>query len=188
MKRLSILLILITNLCFSQLKQGIWRGTLLLNSETQLELPFNFEVKNIKNKYVLTIHNAQERIVVDEVQIKNDSLIFKMPIFDTEFITQIIADTLIKGVWINHTKKENNRVTFKAQYGNNRRFITNNIKTSNFYSGKWETTFSANTSDSSKAIGIFKYIKNSNLVEGTFLTETGDYRFLEGCDSMENYT
>lgn len=183
MKLLTILFFLIANLSFGQLKQGIWRGTLLLNSEKQLELPFNFEIKNSKGSYVLIIHNAQERIVVDEVIVKNDSLIFKMPIFDTEFRTQIIGDTSLKGIWINHTKKENNVIAFSAHQGNKNRFIAPVEKPTNFYSGKWETTFSPNTKDSSKAIGIFKYIKNTRTVEGTFLTETGDYRFLEGTEN-----
>jgi hypothetical protein len=76
--------------------------------EKQLELPFNFEIKNTKGKLTLVIHNAQERITIDEVSLIKDSLIFKMPIFDTEFRTQLTGDSILKGLWINHTKKENN--------------------------------------------------------------------------------
>ena len=47
-------------------------------------------------------------------------------------------------------------------------------RASNFYDGRWKTTFSPESKDSSKAIGVFKYIPNSAIVEGTFLTETGD--------------
>jgi thiol-disulfide isomerase/thioredoxin len=53
-------------------------------------------------------------------------------------------------------------------------------------SGRWETDFSRGTEDSSKAIGVFKQRKNH--LEGTFLTPTGDYRFLEGSVDGKNLT
>lgn len=180
--KLVLVFIFVTFVCTAQLKPGIWRGTLLLNSEQQIELPFNFEIKNVKEKLQLIIHNAQERIVVDEITFKKDSFNFKMPVFDTEFRTKLIGDSLLTGVWINHTKKENNSIAFKAKHGNKNRFNFPPEKPQLFYEGKWETTFSPNTADSSKAIGIFKHVINSSIVEGTFLTETGDYRYLEGTE------
>lgn len=184
MKFLVLFFVFISSLCFSQnkIKTGIWRGTLLLNPEKQLELPFNFEIKNNKGKLTLVIHNAQERISIDEVSLIKDSLIFKMPIFDTEFRTQLTGDSIIKGLWINHTKKENKSIAFSGRFGNKNRFIVPLEKPTNFYDGRWECTFSPETKDSSKAIGIFKHVANSSIVEGTFLTETGDYRFLEGTE------
>lgn len=180
---LFLIFILVASFCTAQIKTGIWRASLLLSAENQLELPFNFEIKNQKGKISLIIHNAQERITVDEVVLTKDSLNFKMPIFDTEFRTQLSGDSILKGVWINHTKKENNSIAFHAQFGNKHRFLMPVEKPTNFYNGRWETIFSPETNDSSKAIGIFKHIANSALIEGTFLTETGDYRFLEGMES-----
>lgn len=185
MIRILLVFIFFPFICSAQtkIKTGIWRGSLSLNSEKQIELPFNFEIKNNKGKITLVIHNADERITVEEVKLLKDSLNFKMPIFDTEFRTQLTGDSIIKGLWINHTKKENNTIGFTATAGNNNRFIVPTEKPSSFYDGRWETTFSPNTKDSSKAIGIFKHVLNTSIVEGTFLTETGDYRFLEGTEN-----
>lgn len=182
MKILVLFLIFITFACTAQLKSGIWRGTLLLNKEKQIELPFNFEIKNAKDKFQLIIHNAQERIVVDEITFHKDSFNFKMSVFDTEFKTQLTGDSMLTGVWINHTKKENNIIAFTAKFGNKNRFDFPPQKPQSFYDGRWEATFSPNTTDSSKAIGVFNPVNNSSLVEGTFLTETGDYRYLEGTE------
>ena len=76
MKFLGLFLVFISSISFAQtkIKTGIWRGTLLLNAEKQLELPFNFEIKNTKGKLTLVIHNAQERISIDEVALIKDSL------------------------------------------------------------------------------------------------------------------
>lgn len=183
MKYLASVFILTSVFANAQIKTGMWRGVLLLNPEKQLELPFNFDVKNTNGKITLVIHNAQERIAVDEVELKKDSLNFKMPVFDTEFRTQLTEDGMMKGVWINHTKKENNTIAFTAQHGNKNRFIVPTEKPHKFYDGKWETTFSPGTADSSKAIGLFKHVTGTSIVEGTFLTETGDYRYLEGTEN-----
>lgn len=178
----SILFLLLSATLYSQPKQGIWRGSLLLNPEKALELPFNFELKLVYQKVQLIVHNADERIVVEETFLTKDSLNFKMPVFDTEFKTKLSGDTLLTGLWINHTKKENNTIAFKAQFGKTYRFLFPIEKPSDFFDGKWETTFSPATTDSSKAIGIFKRRAGSTVVEGTFLTETGDYRYLEGSE------
>jgi len=182
-KIITVYLSCITLLIHAQLKQGDWRGVLLLNKEKALELPFNFDIKIIEQTTVLTIHNAQERITVNETVLTKDSFNFKMPVFDTEFRTKLTGDTLLTGVWINHTKKENKAISFTAKFGKANRFIIAQEKPSVFYAGKWEVTFSPNTSDSSKAIGMFKQVPGTNVLEGTFLTETGDYRYLEGTES-----
>ena len=163
-----------------QPKKGIWRGVLLLNVEKNRELPFNFEIKKVGEKHQISIHNALERITVTEVISKKDSFNFKMPVFDSEFLCQLIGDTLLKGLWINHAKKENNIIPFTAVYGNSKRFLFLPGKPNPIYEGKWEVTFSPQTKDSSKAIGVFTHSNGSSYVTGTFLTETGDYRYLDG--------
>lgn len=180
MKYYVLVLLFTASFCSAQLKSGIWRGFLFLNPNERAELPFNFEIKNVKGKYQLIIHNAQERVVVNETTLKKDSFNFKMPIFDTEFRTKIIGDSILTGIWINHTKKENNTIAFAAQFGNIMRFPFVPGKYNNFFEGKWEVTFSPGMADSSKAIGLFTHKNGSAYVNGTFLTETGDYRYLEG--------
>ncbi len=167
-------------ICKAQLKQGFWRGVLLLDKENQIELPFNFELQTTKGKTQLVIHNGQEQLVVNETSLKKDSFNFKMPVFDTEFRTKIIGDSILTGVWINHARKDKKVIPFTATFGNSMRFLFTPGKPNPFYDNKWEVTFSPNTPDSSKAIGIFYYAYGSVYAMGTFLTETGDYRYLDG--------
>ena len=166
----------------AQPRPGAWRGVLLLNKEKQLELPFTFEVARLNNTTQLIIHNAAERITVTETAFAKDSFHFNMPVFDTEFRTRLQGDTLLTGLWINHTKKENNTIPFSASYGMKNRFLFPAEKPHAFYDGKWEVTFSPGTADSSKAIGLFRHRPGTSVVEGTFRTETGDYRYLEGTE------
>ena len=177
---IASLLFFSNSMAQSNLRTGAWRGLLKLNDSTQL--PFNFEVKYDLDIYSVVFSNAEEKIIANEIAIKGDSVFIKMPVFDSEFKCKNYGDSL-KGVWINHARKEKNVLPFTAYYGNKNRFI---IKTWTNYepvvTGKWEVEFEPGTSDNYKAIGDFKQlnvIQDSKLT-GTFSTETGDYRYLEG--------
>ncbi len=88
-----IILLFVSKLMVSKnIKEGIYRGVLLIDEKNNIELPFNFEFKFQNKKPIIIIHNADERIVVDEVAIKGDSLNFKMPFFGTEFKTKIVKN------------------------------------------------------------------------------------------------
>lgn len=166
------------------LKNGIWRGVFeLTNQKNELVLPFIFEVSNQKGLPIITIINAEEKIKVDEIVIKNDSCIVKMPIFDTGFRLKILNDTL-KGYFINYAKTEKNKIEFEAIYGETNRFKISR-KSIQEFTGKYEVTFNPNQADEYKAIGLFKQNKEG-IVTGTFLTETGDYRYLEGVAQGNN--
>lgn len=177
---LIFVFILMSSLMFSKkIKAGVYRGSLLIDEKNNLEIPFNFEVRYKGKKPQIIISNADERILVDEIKIKGDSVNFKMPVFDTEFRTKLI-DGLFEGVWINHYKSTNNSIKFKATFGEQNRFLFVPGKPDPVFEGRWETTFSPGTKDSSKAIGVFHHVEQTDYVTGTFLTETGDYRYLDG--------
>src|SRR5687767_10158744 len=114
--RLIIIFFLFGNLMFSKkLPEGIYRGVLILNEEKNTELPFNFEVKYKGKKPMITIRNAEERIIVDEITLKGDSVNFKMPVFNTEFKT-VFDGVNMEGVWINHYRTTKNKIPFKAKF------------------------------------------------------------------------
>jgi len=162
-----------------KLPEGSYRAVLLIDADGSLEIPFNFVIKYKGKKPQIIIKNADERILVDEISLKGDSVNFKMPFFDTEFRTVLVGKD-IEGVWINHYKTTNNVMKFKAKFNESKRFLMTSEKSNPHFEGRWETTFSPGTNDSSKAIGVFHHLELTDDVIGTFLTETGDYRFLEG--------
>ena len=179
-KIIFCLLLAVSSQAQIRINEGLWRGTLMLDTKKQIELPFIFNVYYADGVPSITIFNSEERIVVDEVIVKNDSLFFEMPVFDSEFKCKFFPG-LMQGVWINNSK--NYSVPFSAVFGQTDRFKPHVITRVDF-SGKWETTFGIGTPDSSKAIGEFK--QNKQILKGTFLTETGDYRYLEGIADGKN--
>jgi thiol-disulfide isomerase/thioredoxin len=97
-------------------------------------------------------------------------------IFDADIKARIVGDTLV-GEFVKNYEKDY-RIPFHAVYGQSYRFETarNGEKTPDF-SGKYEVKFIHET-DTTPAIGIFH--QQGDSVTGTFLTPTGDYRYLQG--------
>jgi thiol-disulfide isomerase/thioredoxin len=161
----------------ANLRTGDWKGILQLNDSTQL--PFNFQVKALS----LEIMNGDERIVVDEIKFFGDSVFIKMPVFDSEFRVEMTGDTIMKGNWVNYARKTKNAIPFFASNCFKKNCDDKNVFASSQYfnmSGNWECDFSPNTKDKSKAKGVFIQTDPFKKLTGTFLTETGDYRYLEG--------
>src|SRR5690606_8497043 len=92
------------------------------------------------------------------------------------YIKAKITDSSLVGHFI---KEDLNRILpFTADVNKKERFEVKNNNPHIDISGKWETVFSPNTESQGIAIGLFK--QNGTKVTGTFRTETGDYRYLEG--------
>jgi thiol-disulfide isomerase/thioredoxin len=155
------------------IKPGVWRGVIDIQGHP---LPFNFIVEQDSTKKTkLFIKNAQESLALDEVSITDDTLSVTLHIFDSELRAKVEGDSL-KGFFIKNYEK-NYKLPFKAAYGQGYRFTDENKKDSPDFTGKYAVTFVNNT-DTTLAVGIFT--QKESYAEGTFLTPTGDYRYLEG--------
>lgn len=152
-----------------RLTPGLYRAELQVSATHTLPFTFKVEAED-----ALEIYNADEIIEVDEISYRNDSVYIKPPVFEGELIAKI-TNGVLKGDFV--VKGKERKVPFTAQKNASRFDVIEDAKAD--ISGNWETTFSPNSeSDSYKAKGVFKQIGNN--VTGTFRTETGDYRYLDG--------
>lgn len=180
MRILSALLVLTTLFsCQSEkesageLKSGMWRAAILIQGK---ELPFNLEVmKDSADGYNAFIINAGEKILLDEINISGDSVDIALHVFDANIKAVLNGDSLT-GTFIKNYEKDY-RIPFRAKYGQSFRFEKSENENYPDFNGKYAVTFTS-PSDTVPAVGIFKQEKDS--VTGTFLTETGDYRYLQG--------
>ena len=156
----------------TMLKQGFWRAEIDMQGDT---LPFNFEILKEGETYSANLINGdKETIPLDEIEIEGDSVFITLHIFDIELRAKINGD-ILNGLYIKNYK-EGYRVPFTAAHNNAQRFL--NPQSSSNFDGKWQVTFIEEDTISFPGVGVFK--KEGNLLKGTFLTETGDYRYLEG--------
>ncbi len=150
---------------------------------SQGELPFTFEVIYVTaDSFYIEIINGDERIVVDDIKIgrdksqAKDTIMIDFPVFDS-YIKGYFLENAIDGEWVVRNR-ENYRIPFLARHGRDYRFSNLRKDPVMDVSGRWEATFEIGTPDEYKGIGEFK--QEGNYLTGTFLTETGDYRYLEG--------
>jgi len=160
----------------AELKLGVWRGVIEMQGH---QLPFGFEVQKTNDQYGITVMNAEERLKLDEVIITGDSVRIVMHIFDTELRAKI-EDGRLTGYFIKNYDPIT-RLPFNATHGDDFRF-SKDAETELDFSGKYSLEFQSPT-EKYVAIGIFKQAYSK--VTGTFLTPTGDYRYLQG-DVIDN--
>lgn len=148
---------------------GEWMGNLTLNQETKL--PFRFVVKKEKNKTLYAVQNAEEVIRLTRQEKKGDTISLAFPDFHSTLTFVVVNKKRLIGYWKNWNKGTNYTIPFDASFQPKEK---NNTTNQGEIIGRWKTTFEKNFN----AVGIFKSFQNG--IAGTFLTETGDYRFLEG--------
>ncbi len=163
----------------SDLKEGPWRMEFDLG---QQKLPFNFTLTQSDKDYMIEVTNAEEVVTIRDIRREGDSIFASLPFFDSEFKGLIQDESSFIGFWHNYSKGKDYKIPFTAVHGKKYRFLEKDPTNVADFDGKWEVTFGYdkdNPEEVCKAIGLFN--QEGHDVTGTFLTETGDYRFLEGC-------
>jgi len=171
---LIIILAALTVSCSTEkveLKTGIWRGVLEMQGQ---QLPFGFDVQKTNDQYIIDVINAGEKLKLDEISVTGDSILIVMHIFDSELRAKIENDKLT-GYFIKNYDPIN-KLPFNATYGDDFRFAKD-AETELDFSGKYLLEFQSKT-EKYVAVAIFK--QSYSKVTGTFLTPTGDYRYLQG--------
>lgn len=166
-----------------KLLEGRWRAVLQLDEDpdpaTRLELPFNFDLSINEKGYTMHIINADERIATNEISFPTeDSVLIKLPYFNSE-IRASINERRIVGAWHNFDKGKDYTLPLYAVFGDSSRFFMPTTDSIINVAGTWEVTFIADDK-SGKTDAIAEFKQNGNHVTGTFITPTGDYRYLEG--------
>jgi len=159
----------------AQPKPGKYRG--ILYREDGKEVAFNIEIRNEGHQAKLYIINATEEILTADLKIEADSFFFRMPVFESEFKTRIQPDGSIKGEWIKGTASKTQHWRFEAIPGKDRFDITHGLAKINI-SGRWSVNIKRANGTTRPAVAEF--VQKGNRLTGTFLTPTGDYRYLQG--------
>ncbi len=194
---------------YEGLAPGKWRATLLLDGRknqriaqpkskynfkieevnfeevAEGELPFLMEVTHTTvQDFYIEIINGEERIKIPQEDIQYgkdrrtgyDTIRINIPHYDA-YISARYEANVIEGEYV-LTSKENYKIPFLARYGQDYRFSQLRKTPKMDISGTWEVMFEIERDEPYPAIGEFK--QDGNYLTGTFRTETGDYRYLEG--------
>jgi len=162
------------------LENGYWRAT-IERPDGQL-IVFNFETKDSLGKKIIYVINGKEHLLVDSIQIANDSVFIQMPFFESGFRARIMDNGNLEGSWVKYFGYRVQTLPFKAEFHTKERFKILAPPVSNI-SGRWETKFEGKNK---VLIMPAEFEQNGPYVTGTFLDPTGDTRFLQGVVSGDS--
>jgi thiol-disulfide isomerase/thioredoxin len=162
---------------------GVWRATLLSPGG---ELPFTLNISESGGILSAVAMNDEEEIPFSTVERQGTTLRMRIDGYDSEITATLSEDgRLLQGEWRKTVPAGSSKMPFSAVKGDTRRFVPE-LDSSlepvegapESITGRWALTFSEEDGSSFPARAELES-KGSQLT-GTILTETGDYRYLEG--------
>ncbi len=167
------------------LAPGPWHGSLTVVGRHRL--PFELEVlPDSAGRTRAVLRNGGESFrLTDFATIAGDSLKIGLHVFDAALVGRV-SEEGFAGYWQKYDGKAPFRVPFTLRPGRAGKLEAEQAVD---FGGTWAVTFTDSDGQLYPAVGEFK--QRDNLLSGTFLTTTGDYRYLRGTarkDSVTLYT
>ena len=174
----------LASICLSSYLSAMAQNDLAYNYRATLvrqdgnTVVFNIQAVKENNETVLYVLNADERIRISPVIITRDSVNFSMPTFESSFRTKRNSDGSLQGTWIKGTAGDFQHWAFYAIPNQTYRFPKNQGSAKHNITGKWDVTITRGNGTPRKAVAEFE--QTGDKLTGSFITPSGDYRFLEG--------
>ena len=156
------------------LATGPWHAAITLPGG---EARFGMEIAREGTKLTVTIINGSERIVVPSTQFDGERLALEFPAYNNRIDARLTAEGLDGTLTLVKRYGKTQVMPFRAAPGTPPQAGTS-ASTSRDLSGRWAVTFTESDGSTYPAVGEFS--QRGNKLFGTFLTETGDYRYLGG--------
>jgi thiol-disulfide isomerase/thioredoxin len=161
-------------------KMGIYRAVLTLPGG---DLPFGLDLVPAATTaagatavgYLL---NGQERLKLDEVTVAGTHLEISMPGYQNRLIADAKGDELRGEIVLDKLGGKQQHIPLVAQHGQEFRFFAPATSGNADVSGRWAVNFIDDDGKPEAAVGEFT--QSHDAVSGTFLTDSGDHRFLAG--------
>lgn len=136
------------------------------------KLLFELDFSKVSDQWKTTVINGKEVIPVDQVQFNHRELTIGFPHYDSKIVASLNSENRLVGKWKKVVGKDK---TDEMNFFAEKKTRAYSSSDAGSVAGKYSVTFS---SSDDLAVGLFK--KSDDQILGTFLTTTGDYRFLAG--------
>ena len=172
-KKLLFLLFCISISVSVMAQNHLWRVEISLND--RLILPFFIEEEKINEATLYSVKNGDEKIPLDLNTLTNDTIQLSFKEMSSQLNIIYTDSNHFLGYWTNERKGLRHPIS--GSKGKYKRFESATDTPPEEILKSYEVTFGS-TKNNWPAVGLFNQIGDE--VTGTFLTETGDYRYLEG--------
>jgi peroxiredoxin len=154
---------------------GPYRGVL---ASAGGELPFQFELARSGERYSAVLINGAERSPVDKVLVEKGTLIMEWSGYGNSLQARYEGAALVGTLKLARRGGVIDEIPFTARHGETHRFFSVPDAAPARFAGRWEVTFTRKDGTSFPAVAEIE--QSGASLSGTFLTETGDQRFLAG--------
>jgi thiol-disulfide isomerase/thioredoxin len=141
------------------------------------ELPFRLDLVREEGRPVAYLVNGAERVRITDVTIVGTRVEFGMPGYDNRIVAEATPQGLSGEATMLRRHAQRVPIPFKATLGREYRFVSQPAPGANV-AGRWAVTLT--DADGSTDPAVAEFAQDGTRVTGTFLTPTGDHRFLEG--------
>lgn len=164
------------------LKSGSWRFELRTEYAA---IPFMTELDFSKKKVTGKIFNGREIIPLENIVHTRGKL--RIPLQTYEITLELTQEspTSMKGLWIRHNKNPKIEIPVVAKFGETERFPGQKLPAKAALQGKWSVQLHDEQGVKTPGVAVFE--QKGNYLSGSVLTPTGDYRYLEGYVSGEDF-
>lgn len=143
-----------------------WVGVFALETA---DVPFRFHYEDS----VFHLLNCEEFFPLTRSHHSGDTTFFASPLYDAQIGVVLESDTSISGIW-KHAKLPGSRATFSAYP-----LISGGVLSSDKdFDQFFQVVFRPGSDNSSRAALVVRH--DDTRLSGSIMTETGDYRFMEG--------
>jgi thiol-disulfide isomerase/thioredoxin len=165
---------------------GAYRAVLTLPGG---DLPFGLELAQQGSAAVAYLLNGGERLQVREVTIAGPHLDIRMPGYENRLIADAKGDELQGEIILDKMGGKQQHIPLHAKLGQDYRFFENaagetpshgDTSSQGDLSGRWAVNFIDDAAPAKPEVAVGEFTQSRDIVSGTFLTATGDHRFLGG--------
>jgi thiol-disulfide isomerase/thioredoxin len=173
-----IVILFYANFLFAQNATTIpFIAEIQLNDRLQIQVTAALAEKNVKSP--ITIYNGKEVYQLSVKKRIGDTIVYQFPAQDAEWRVAFEKDfSEARGWWINYNKK------IPVRYPVHLYMTLSDMipKPDTIFPelfGRWKVLFEPGTPNEEVLVGVFQQEMNGRIF-GSFLSETGDYRYLHG--------
>ncbi|MEL6869797.1 MAG: TlpA disulfide reductase family protein [Pseudomonadota bacterium] len=156
------------------LRTGTWHANITLPGG---DAYVGMEIARDAEKLSVMLINGTERLQIPQATLDGDRLTLRFPAFNNTIVAKLTSEGLDGTLTLVKRYGKTQVMPFTARPGA-RPQTPNQSPAAKDLSGRWSVTFTEDDGTTYPAIGEFQ--QRGNRLFGTFLTQTGDYRFLGG--------
>lgn len=157
------------------LKTGPWRFELQATYGT---VPFIINITKHGKEYSGVLKNGKEKIKLTDIEVTKEEIKIPLQSYEMSLIMNLPKEGTMNGFLVRLNKNPVVKTQVIAVHGEDERFPEDKSKPKIDLNGKWAVTLL--DEQDKKEEGVIVFEQKGNDLSGSILTPTGDYRYLEG--------